>query len=108
MLYRYVGVIFDEMYLREDLVFDKHQCHLVGFVNVADFGNQMQHLEDLKSDSVNHPACILNKFICMLLLQYLSPSVSFSETSSNCKPYVVFYGSRHFQFPQFPSCAFSN
>ena len=48
LLYRYVGVVFDEMYIREDLVFDKHQCCLVGFVNMTEFGNQMQHLEELR------------------------------------------------------------
>ena len=55
LLYRYVGVVFDEMYIREDLVLDKHLCRLVGFVNVADFGNQMQHLEEMRSDLVSSP-----------------------------------------------------
>ena len=30
---KYVALVFDEMKVREDLVFDKHSCRLVGFVN---------------------------------------------------------------------------
>lgn len=29
---KYVVLVFDEMKIREDLVFDKHSCELVGFV----------------------------------------------------------------------------
>lgn len=54
LYYRYVGITFDEMYIHEELVFDEHQCSLVGIVNVSDCGNQLQHLEDLKSDLVSH------------------------------------------------------
>ena len=32
---KYVVLVFDEMKTREDLVFDKHSCELVGFVNLT-------------------------------------------------------------------------
>ena len=81
LLYRYVGVVFDEMYIREDLVFDKHQCRLVGFVNVADFGNQMQHLEERRSDLVSHLANeihfvnVIPVFICFFRNKLQLPTV---------------------------------
>ena len=32
---KYVSVIFDEMKIKEGLVYDKHQCKVVGFVDVG-------------------------------------------------------------------------
>ena len=42
---RYVVLIFDEMKIREDLVYDRTGCHLHGFVNLGDVNNQLQQLE---------------------------------------------------------------
>ena len=39
----YVTLVFDEMKVREDLVFDKHSCRLVGFVNLGEINNT-QHI----------------------------------------------------------------
>ena len=33
---KYVALVFDEMKVREDLVFDKHSCRLVRFLNLGD------------------------------------------------------------------------
>ena len=35
----YVALVFDEMIIREDLVFDKHSCRLVGFVNLGEIND---------------------------------------------------------------------
>ena len=40
--YRYVVLSFDEMKIREDLVFDKHSCSLVGFTNLGDVSNVLE------------------------------------------------------------------
>ena len=42
---RYVVLIWDEMKIKDDLVFDKHTCELIGFVNCGDVNN---HLDDLE------------------------------------------------------------
>ena len=34
---KYEVLVFDEMKIREDLVFDKHSCELVGFVNLGEY-----------------------------------------------------------------------
>ena len=67
------------MYIREDLVFDKHQCRLVGFVNMTEFGNQMQHLEELRSDLVSCPAnriSLCARYTCFSLFLQKQPPVA--------------------------------
>lgn len=29
---KFVGVVFDEMKIKEGIVYDKHQCRVVGFI----------------------------------------------------------------------------
>ena len=38
---RYVGILMDEVHIRDDLVYDKHEGNLVGFVNVGDINNHL-------------------------------------------------------------------
>ena len=42
---KYVVLVFDEMKIREDLVFDKHSCELVGFVNLGEVNNILTEFE---------------------------------------------------------------
>ena len=42
---RYIVLTFDEMQIREDLVFDKHSCWLVGFTNLGDVSNILDNFE---------------------------------------------------------------
>ena len=42
---RYVVLIFDEMKIKEDLVYDKTGHHLHGFVNLGEVNNQLLQLE---------------------------------------------------------------
>ena len=42
---KYVVLVFDEMKIREDLVFDKHSCELVGFVNLGEINNVLTEFE---------------------------------------------------------------
>lgn len=41
----YVVLAFDEMKIREDLVFDKHSCSLLSFVNLGDVTNALDEFE---------------------------------------------------------------
>ena len=38
-LHKYVTLIMDEIYIKSDLVYDKHEGTLVGFVNIGDINN---------------------------------------------------------------------
>ena len=42
---KYVVLAFDEMKIREDLVFDKRLCSLLGFVNLGDVTNALDDFE---------------------------------------------------------------
>lgn len=40
-----VCLVFDEMKIKEDLVYDKHSGQLIGFMNIGDVNNQLLQLE---------------------------------------------------------------
>nr|XP_034339030.1 uncharacterized protein LOC117693074 [Crassostrea gigas] len=41
----FVGVLFDEVKIKEDLVYDKHSGEIVGYVNLGEISNQLYELE---------------------------------------------------------------
>ena len=53
---KYVVLTFDEMKIREDLVFDKLSCSLLGFVNLGDITNVLDDFErQCKSEDQGDP-----------------------------------------------------
>jgi len=44
-LNRYVMLVIDEMHVKEELVYDKHEGSLIGFVNLGNINNQLLELE---------------------------------------------------------------
>ena len=42
---KFVVLSFDEMRIREDLVYDKNSCNVIGFVNLGEVNNQLKRLE---------------------------------------------------------------
>ena len=42
---KHIVLLLDEMKLKENLVYDKHETNVVGFVDVGDFNNQITELE---------------------------------------------------------------
>ena len=44
-LNRYVVLVLDEMYVREDLVYDKHSGALIGFANIGDTNKLLLQFE---------------------------------------------------------------
>ena len=47
-----VVILLDEMYIREDLVYEKHSGSLIGFVNLGEINNHLLAFEQsLKEDS---------------------------------------------------------
>ena len=58
---KYVVLVFDERKIREDLVFDKHSCELVGFVNLGEVNNILTEFERQckgETDVVNEDAIV--------------------------------------------------
>jgi len=42
---KYVVLVMDEIYIKSDLVYDKHDGSLIGFVNISDVNNQILEFE---------------------------------------------------------------
>ena len=53
---KYVVLSFDEMKIREDLVFDKHSCSLLGFIDIGDVSNTLYSFERQCKGEVNDTA----------------------------------------------------
>lgn len=45
-----IGILFDEMKIREGLVYNKHSSEIVGFVNLGNINNELHEFEKLCSD----------------------------------------------------------
>ena len=45
LLCRFVGILYDEIYIQEDLVYDRHSSRLIGFVNLGAVDKQVSELE---------------------------------------------------------------
>ena len=55
-LQTYIVLMFDEMKVKEDLVYDKRTGELIGFVNLGDINDHLQHFEQtLSSDISDQP-----------------------------------------------------
>ena len=51
---KYVALVFDEMYIKEDLVYSKHTGSLIGFSNIGDINRHLlQFQASLEDDSLN-------------------------------------------------------
>ena len=42
---KYVVLVFDKIKIREDLIFDKNSCGIVGFVNLGEINNVLTEFE---------------------------------------------------------------
>ena len=45
-LNKYIFLIMDEMHIKNDLVYDKHEASLIGFVNLGKTNNQLLEFEE--------------------------------------------------------------
>jgi hypothetical protein len=52
---RFVSVIFDEMKVKQDLVYDKHSGQIVGFVSLGSVNDELSKLENNCINGVEHP-----------------------------------------------------
>ena len=52
---KYIGLIMDEVHIKQELVFDKHEGSLIGFVNLGDTNNQLSEFEAALSNEEYQP-----------------------------------------------------
>ena len=79
---KYVVIVMDEMYLREDLVYDKHSGALIGFANIGDTNQQLLKFEKLAQGEEEIENASLAKTMLVFMVRGLFSSLQF--------PYVQF------------------
>ena len=78
---RYVGLIMDEVHIKDDLVYDKHSGTLVGFVNLDDTNNYILKFESSLSNNVHMPS-LANSMV--LMVQGLFSKLTFPYAQFAC------------------------
>ena len=74
-LAKYVGVVLDEMYVKESLVYDKHTGSLTGYADMGEVNNLFMELEqDKKSANSRRP---LAKSVLVFMIRGLFNSLKF-------------------------------
>ena len=68
---RYVGLLMEEVHIKEDLVYDKHSGALVGFTNLGDTNNHLLKFESsLSGDS--HMSSLANSMLVLMVRSLFS------------------------------------
>ena len=84
-LAKYVGIVLDEMYVKESLVYDKHTGSLTGYSDMGEVNNLFMELEqDKKSETSRRPLakCVLVFMIRGLFTSLKFPYAHFPTTST--------------------------
>ena len=75
-------MIIDEVYIKEDLVYDKHSGSLVGFVNLGDINNHLLQFEDsLLSDPPPRP---MAKTMLVFMVRGILSDLAFPYAQFSC------------------------
>ena len=61
---KFVCLLFDEVKIKEDLVYDKNSAEIIGFVNLGEINNQLIQLE--RSETGSHPSLATNMLVFMV------------------------------------------
>ena len=82
---KYVSVVFDEMKIKEGLVYDKHECKVIGFVDVGTINNTLLAYErTLKDDQQSKPVVAKHMLVFMVRGLFVSniqfPYAQYSTT----------------------------
>jgi len=71
--HQYVVLCWDEVKVKEGLVFDKHSCELIGFTDLGDINNDLNELEECRSGPVGTVA----SHVLLFIVRGLFTSVNF-------------------------------
>ena len=63
---KHVVLMFDEMKIKEDLIYDKRSGELTGFVNLGDINNHLQYFEQMLSSDVYQPSLASSMLVFMV------------------------------------------
>ena len=62
---KFVCLIFDEVKIKEQLVYDKHTSQIIGFVNLGDVNNQLLEME--RSESGEMQQCVAKNMLVFMV-----------------------------------------
>ena len=65
-LHKYVTLVMDEMYIKSDLVYDKHEGTLIGFVNMGDINTQLLKFEATINNEESTPSLASTMMVFMV------------------------------------------
>ena len=63
---KYVILVMDEMYTKSDLVYDKHDGSLIGFVNISNINNQILEFEAITESGGENPSLAASMMVFMV------------------------------------------
>ena len=87
---KYVSILMDEMYIREDIVYEKHSGKMIGFANLGDVNNHLAIFEQrLKCTTANQstmlsPDCLVAKTMMVFMVRGLLNKVQFPYAQFPC------------------------
>ena len=79
---RCVLLLLDEMHVREDLVYDKHEGELIGFTNLGDINDHLDAYEKALSGDQEPPS--LAKSVLVFMVRGLFTKLQFAYAQFPC------------------------
>ena len=76
---KYVSIVSDEMKIKEGLLYDKHECKVIGFVDVGTINNTLQLYEQTLQDEAQQSKPVIAKHMLVFMVRGL-----FVSTISLC------------------------
>ncbi|XP_063403610.1 uncharacterized protein LOC134687330 [Mytilus trossulus] len=70
----FVGILFDEIKIQEDLVYDKHTGELIGFCDLDSIGNEILNLENLVGNCQKSQVA---KFMLVIMVKGVTSNLKF-------------------------------
>ena len=67
---KHVCLIFDEVRIKEDLVYDKHSCRIIGFVNLGNFSDELLELEHSENNEMKQ--CVATNMLVFMVRNLFS------------------------------------
>jgi len=74
---KHVSVVFDEMKIKEGLVYNKNEGSIVGFVDLGEVNNTLASFEQSLAQSTNHAHLPIAKHILVFMVRGLFMSLKF-------------------------------
>lgn len=81
---KYVCVVFDEVKIKEGLVYDKEGCNLIGFVELDDINDHLQAFEKSMSDSTSTSKPTLATHMVVFMVRGMFSSLRFPYAQFPC------------------------